>query len=208
MHGMFAWILAFLILKNVNDRRLAVICGVALDIDGVFIFFSSELYYGFHHTFTHSFVFGIPIAIVAGILATEKTKVFFTGLGAFTLHIFADIIGSDWPVLMFYPISDFGLSLGDYLSDFMIYVIINPVAFFILLVVIIYIAFKKEQSPFEFISEKFDKKIIGLFIYPFKYKCSCNHCGNRAALMCSVCGARICYEHGFGFFATKCPKCL
>ena len=37
VHGMIAWLIAILILKNVNDRRLAVIAGVVPDIDGIFV---------------------------------------------------------------------------------------------------------------------------------------------------------------------------
>ena len=44
VHGLVAWILVSLTLKNSRDRRLAVIAGVISDIDGVFILFSMELY--------------------------------------------------------------------------------------------------------------------------------------------------------------------
>ena len=37
VHGMIAWLVAILILKDANDRRLAVIAGVVPDIDGFFI---------------------------------------------------------------------------------------------------------------------------------------------------------------------------
>ena len=39
LHGMLAWLVAVMISKNVNDRRLIVIAGVIPDIDGIFILF-------------------------------------------------------------------------------------------------------------------------------------------------------------------------
>ena len=42
VHGLIAWLLAVAFQKNVKDRRLAVIVGVAPDIDGILTFFNMQ----------------------------------------------------------------------------------------------------------------------------------------------------------------------
>jgi len=71
VHGLVAWLFATTLLKKSNDRRLATIVGLAPDIDGVHILFNKELFYAIHHTFGHSFVFGLPLAIAVGLLSKD-----------------------------------------------------------------------------------------------------------------------------------------
>ena len=60
-HGMIAWLIAILFLKELKDRRLVVFIGVVPDIDGIFYLFNQELYYEYHHTIGHSYIFGIVL---------------------------------------------------------------------------------------------------------------------------------------------------
>jgi hypothetical protein len=202
---MIAWIFAVLLITNVNDRRLVVIAGVAMDIDAIFILFNEELFYQYHHTFGHSYIFGILLAVAGASLATNKKRVFIVALGAFTLHLLADIIGSNWAVYPLYPIYDFNISISPYLSDGIIYGIINPIVFVISLIIIVSFMYNKELSPLEFISEKLDRKITGYYIFPLKYKCDI--CGSRAFGECSKCGRKICPNHLSKIIKSKCPKC-
>jgi hypothetical protein len=205
VHGLLAWLLAIMLIKNVSDRRLVVIAGVVLDIDGIFILFNNDLFYQYHHTFGHSYIFGILIAITASILANDKIKVFFTALGAFTLHLIADIVGSNWVITPLYPISKYGIAGSTYFSNFTIYNVINPVVFLLSILAVITIMYKKELSPFEFISEKFDKIMVGLYVYPLKYKCET--CGKKAFIECNICGKKACSNHLHSILKSKCKQC-
>jgi hypothetical protein len=205
VHGLIAWLFAFLVLKKTNDRRLAVIAGVAADLDGVFILFNMDLFTKYHHTFTHSYIFGIPIALTAMILGEEKIKVFFACLGAFTLHLLCDIIGSDWPIQPFYPFSHLSFSASPYLSITVIYGIISPAVFVLCIFIMLAIMYYKQASPMEFISEKVDKRFVSSFVYYFKYRCEI--CGKRALSYCGKCNRKLCGKHLTGVFNFRCKKC-
>lgn len=157
VHGMVAWLVAMLFAKQVNDRRLITIAGVVLDIDGIFILFNHSSYVEFHHTFGHSFVFGILVAITACALSVDRVKVFFGALAAFSLHLAADILVTNWSVSVLYPISDYRLAVG---QDPFIVAIIYPATFFVCLGLILFIAYRKGFSPIEFVSEKLDRLLI------------------------------------------------
>lgn len=205
VHGLIAWLLAAFFLKDVNDRRLVIIAGVALDIDGIFVLTGVGDFMKYHHTFGHSYIFGFPLAITAAILAKNKNLVFPVALGTFSLHLIADIIGTNWAVYPLYPFSMFGMSIEQYLSNFMIYYIINLIAFVLVLSMVIIVIYRKEFSPIEFISEKLDNQIIGYYINSLKYKCEL--CGNRAFIKCPECGNRICSDHSESIIKRKCIEC-
>jgi hypothetical protein len=194
-----------LILKETNDRRLAVIAGVALDIDGIFILFNYDLFVIYHHTFGHSFIFGIPMAITAMVLGKEKLKVFFASIGAFSLHLIADIIGSNWAIYPFYPNTEFSLSISPMLSNFIIYGVINIIVFLICIGLMLGIMYYKQISPMEFISKKLDERFVSTYVYYFKYKCEI--CGKKAFTYCSKCEIKVCNKHLKSLISFKCTKC-
>ncbi|MCK4613464.1 MAG: metal-dependent hydrolase [Thermoplasmata archaeon] len=205
VHGMLAALFSMAIVKKVNDRRLVVIAGVIPDIDGFFILFSEKLFYTYHHTFGHSYLFGIPIALTAGYFAEDKKKVILGSLGAFTIHLIADIFGSNWPIPPLYPLSHYSLTSTQYLSHHIIYDVINPVVTVAALIAILIIMYYKGLSPVEFISEKIDRRLVGLYIYPLKYRCEI--CGKRAFIECAECKRKVCSEHIGRFFKWRCSGC-
>ena len=169
IHGMIAWLVAVLFAMHVNDRRMIVIAGVVPDIDGIFILFNNSQFYEYHHTFGHSFIFGLLVAIVACVLSVDKIKIFLGAICAFSMHLIADIVGTNWSVPIMYPLSDFSISSNSFLTHFQQYSIINPATFIICLSLILIVMYYKDKSPIEFISEKLDNKIIKL-IFPIKSK--------------------------------------
>ena len=168
LHGMLAWLLAIALSKSVADRRLIVIAGVVPDIDGIFILFDQTAYYTYHHTFGHSFVFGIMVALVASALSSDKIKIGIAAICAFSVHLLSDIVGSNWAIKPLYPVSDLAIGNPGILTNAIIYDIINPGTYLIAFFLIVAIAFFKGHSPLEFISEKLDKWVIKTFISPFK----------------------------------------
>jgi len=204
VHGMIAWLLAAFLLRKSSDRRLVVIAGVCLDIDGVFILFDMDLYITYHHTFTHSLVFGLGVAIIGAALAKDRIETGLVCLGAFSLHILADVFGTNWGVYPFYPLSNVLMEFP-IASDFIKYVIISPATFILCCVLIFMIMWKKNFSPFEFFSEKFDKWMIGFFVYPFRYKC--HICEKIASIHCSECGKYACTSHIGHWWKSRCKEC-
>lgn len=205
VHALIAWLFAFLVLKKTGDRRLAVIAGIATDLDGVFILFSLDLYTKYHHTFTHSYVFGIMIAFVAMILGMERIRVFFACIGTFSLHLICDMIGTNWPIQPFYPLTHLSLSVSPYLSNTIIYGVISPAVFVLCIFLMLAIMYYKQVSPMEVISEKVDRRFVSSFTYFFKYRCEI--CGKRALSYCGRCNRKLCGKHLTGVFDFECKKC-
>lgn len=157
VHGMIAWLVAVLFAKDVNDRRLITIAGVVLDIDGIFILFDRSAYFELHHTFSHSFVFGILVAITAYTLSVDRVKVFAGALAAFSLHVITDLVVTNWSVALLSPFSDYRLTVG---QDPAVVAIVYPVVFFVSLGLILVIAYRKGISPVEFVSERLDGYLV------------------------------------------------
>jgi len=205
VHGMLAWIFAALAIRNLHDRRLVVIAGVIPDIDAILLFVSEDLFYEYHHTLGHSYVFAIPLAVLFGLAARSRSRVFLGTIGVFTLHLVADYFGSNWSIQFLYPFSDYELTSSEYLSYHTIYEVINPIIAVISIIIVLIIVYGKEFSPFEFISPNLDKKLVGLYIYPLKYSCAI--CGSRAFISCEVCREKVCPEHIGSFKKWVCSDC-
>ena len=205
VHGLIAWLLAILLMKNLNDRRLICIVGVIPDIDGIYILYNMDLYYKYHHTWGHSYLFGLAVIMFLLIFAKERKKYMSVAFGAFSLHLIADYFGSDWKVYLLYPLSKYGLTSSDYLSNFVIYNVINPIVIGILLISVFYIFFNKEKSPLEFISEKLNRIFLNLIVYPLSFKCEI--CSEPAYMQCIKCGKKIYSKHSKGYFKKECSEC-
>jgi hypothetical protein len=201
IHALLAWLLAWAFLSKPSDRRLAVIAGVACDIDGVFALFNHDLFVTYHHTFGHTFLFGIPVAITAAVLARDRWRTGLVALGAFSLHLLADIVGTDWPVMPLYPASDVSLTTHGVLASGPI----NLAVAVLVLVAVGLIMYYREVSPFEFLSERLDRWIVPLYVYPLKRRCGI--CGARAAARCGACGHAVCSKHREGFRRVRCTEC-
>ena len=205
VHFLLAWLLAVLFIKEVRDRRLVVLSGILADIDGVFILFNLDLFRKYHHTFGHSILFGILLSVIFFPLAKNRMKTAAIALGAFLLHLLADIIGSNWDVIILYPVSDFGISARGYLSDAVIYGIINPVVMGLSFVGVLAIIYYREITPLEFISEKLDKQIGSYYVYPLKYKCEI--CGKMAYVKCFRCDRKVCARDAEKIIKPVCKEC-
>jgi hypothetical protein len=204
-HGLLAWIVSVPFLKNINDRRLVIVTGVISDIDGFFILFDNDLFLSYHHTFAHSLIFGSIFCTVIGLFAKEKRKVVLVGFGIFLLHLMSDIIGSNWPVYFLYPVSEYGLTGSIWLSNWLIYQVVNPIVSIMAIAITIVIMFVCNQSPFEFVSEKLDNIFVGFFVFPFRYRCEI--CNRRAFFKCTNCGMFVCQKHSGNGINIICSNC-
>jgi len=217
-HALLAWLVAAGMVKHLRDRRLVVLAGILSDIDGVFVLFDRELFDTYHHTFGHSFVLGIPLVLGLALLAKNRKSTALAAFTAFTVHVVSDIIATNWAVYPFYPFSDLHMTIGDHVTDGVIYGTIDPTIFLLALLLIVVVGYTKEISPVEFFWKKLDQKMVSMYVYPFKYRCEV--CGKWAFIRCDVCGGKVCSRHiesllkrnnrfsGFFFFNQwRCYEC-
>lgn len=205
IHLITAWIIAMAFSLKLKERRIVVFSGIISDIDGIFILFSTELYVKYHHGFGHNLIFGFVLITVLCMLFSRDIKVLAVSIFAFSSHLLLDIFGTNWDVNPIYPIIDADLSIYPTLSGTIIYLVIDPLFAVIVFVIMIWLIFKNENSPMEFISIRLDKIFSGFFTYPFKYKCKV--CEKRASYYCEVCEQYFCARHVNKYFATKCKEC-
>jgi len=206
VHGMLAWIIAVLFVRELRDRRLVVIAGVIPDIDAILLLVNEDLFYEYHHTIGHSFVFGIPLALLFCVFAKNKVQVLLGSLGTFSVHLIADYFGSNWPIPLLYPLSNIEFTSAGYISYQTMYGVINPLTALVAFALILVIIWVREQSPFEFLSGALDSKLVGLYIYPMKYRCT--YCSTLALFACDQCGAKVCWGHMGSKWEWTCSECL
>jgi len=147
----------------------------------------------------------LPVAMAAVALARERWKTGAVALGAFSLHLLGDLVGSDWAIAPLYPISGATLSPQGVLSPEVIYGIIDPVVAVAALAVAGLIMYFREVSPVEFVSVRLDKWFVGRFVFPLKHRCGL--CARRALARCGSCGRGVCARHLRGFLRTRCTEC-
>lgn len=204
-HLLIAWIVANIFSLNIKERRFCLVMGVIADFDGVFILFSQEFFIEYHHTLGHWLIFGIPLALIFTHFSGDKIKSFGAYSLAFSFHLIADIVGSDWSIHPFAPIWNAGFSAYPTLSVDMIYFVINPTVFVVAVLLSIYILFRYRRTPLEFLSEKWDSVFSSFFILPFKERCE--FCGKRAFFICNECKNTLCMRHAGSEISEYCPDC-
>lgn len=204
-HGLIAWLFAVLLLSRVQDRRLAVIAGVAADIDGVFVLFSQEQFLAYHHTFGHSYVFGLPVALLAAALATDRWRTGVAALGGFSLHLLADFLTATWPILPLFPLSGVAVTSEGIVPPGVMYGIVNPLGPLVALALAALILYVREVSPVEFLSERLDRRFVALYVFTLKRRCAL--CGRRALSPCGECGRAVCPRHLRTFLRARCVDC-
>ena len=199
-----AWLFAAAFVEKPRDRRLVVLAGVLSDVDGVFILFDRVAFNQYHHTFGHSFLFGIPLALSLALLANNRRKTAAAALGTFSLHLLADLPGA-WPITPFYPLLGYEASFKDSLPAFLEYDSLVSMVNAAILVFMLLLMYHREASPLEFFSKKLDEKLVRLYIYPLKYKCQL--CGRWAFIECSTCHRMVCPKHVGSFPKWCCSEC-
>lgn len=204
VHGLIAWLFACWLSDRPLDRRLIVIAGLASDVDGVFVLFRQDLFVTYHHSFGHSFVFGLLVALLAGLLA-RRWQVGAGALAAFGLHLLADVVGSDWAVRPLFPLSSWEVSAFPAIASATIYLVVNPIVAAVVLGLTVLVMYRREISPLEVLSLRLDRYAVYAWIYRFKYRCE--SCGRRALARCASCGRPRCAAHLVSFWRPRCTTC-
>jgi inner membrane protein len=126
---------------------------------------NTKFFVEYHH-FLHNVSFAICIAIFVGIFAHEnRLKSLLFAFGLFHLHLFCDLIGSkspdgyQWPIPYFSPFSN---ELYSWQYQWELNAWQNIVIAILLILIVIRIARKSKESPFEFFSKRLDTAFVKL----------------------------------------------
>lgn len=109
-HGLIPYFIASFFTKNKKYWLLAFAGGIMPDLDGIPILFDLDLYYKIHHEFFHPPIFGVALALPAAFFSNRflGLKKFSSAIAfalGFVLHSITDVLFTDWPVKLLWPLS-------------------------------------------------------------------------------------------------------
>ncbi len=168
-HFLASWTLANAADLTFRDRALITLCGVVPDVDGLGIIVELATagstaplnwYSRYHHVLCHNIGFGLLLALVILIFSVRRWTALLLAMSAFHFHLFCDLIGSrgpdgyQWPIPYLWPFSrQWQLA---WQGQWAFNAWPNIVFTFVLLLVVLYLAWKRGRSPLEMISKKAD----------------------------------------------------
>jgi inner membrane protein len=171
-HFLSGWVLANCARLDRKDRALVTLACVAPDIDGFGIIpelltrnsAHPLLWFTLYHHSLHNLAFALVVAAVAFALATRKWTTGVLALLSFHLHLFEDVLGSrgpdgyQWPIAYLEPFSSslqFALRGQWALNAWP-----NVALTIALLLVTLWLAWRRGFSPLEMISTKADAALV------------------------------------------------
>ena len=165
-HFLAGWILSEIKPLEKRDRWIIALSSVFPDIDGIPIVFGVEAYQKWHHSFGHSLLAGLGLALLVYFLSVRKAWVTILSLVSFHVHIALDYFGSGgpygsiWSIKYLWPFSEQG-----YFPSFQwaLHSPINISLTIFFMVIVIILGARRERSPFEIISASGDSKVVWVF---------------------------------------------
>ena len=172
-HLLTGWVVAESAALGRRDRSLVTLAAVMPDIDGLGVIgeiatrnSSSPVFWWseYHHVLCHNIGFGVLLAASAALLAVRRATTALLVVLVFHLHLFADLVGSrgpdgfQWPVPYLLPFSDewqlrwSGQWPLDAWPNFLLTGL--------LLVLTLYLAWKRSYSPIGIVSVKADAAFV------------------------------------------------
>jgi inner membrane protein len=171
-HFFSGWIFANCFDLNRRDRAIVTLACVVPDIDGLGIIpelltrnaAHPLLWFSEYHHSLHNLTFALVISIVAFALAAQKWQTGVLAFLSFHLHLFEDILGSrgpdgyQWPIAYLAPFShsvqivwsgQWGLNAWP-----------NVALTITLLLIALWLAWRRGFSPLEMISTKADAVLV------------------------------------------------
>ena len=171
-HFFTGWVFANCFDLERRDRAIVTWACVAPDIDGFGIVAElitrdsphPLLWFSKYHHSLHNLLFAIVVAILSFAVATKGWKTAVLGLLSFHIHLLEDVLGSrgpdgyQWPVPYLSPFStserfvwhgQWGLNAWQ-----------NILITSLLLLITIWLAWRKGFSPLEMVSPKFDGEFV------------------------------------------------
>lgn len=184
-HFLTGWSLANVIALERRDRAIVTMAAVIPDVDGLGILKSVAskdpeiglyLYGQYHHILAHNLFSGLFITAVAYALSKKKWLTAFLTFFSFHLHLLGDLLsgrGSDgtiWSVSYLYPVyPDFRVSWS---GQWELNAWPNVAITFALLLLSLYLAWKRGYSPVGIISSNADHAFVDTLRKRFGYRTS------------------------------------
>jgi hypothetical protein len=167
-HFLTGWVLANCTRLDRKDRAIVTLACVVPDVDGLGIIpeiltrntAHPLLWFSHYHHRLHTLAFGVVVAVISAIFASQKWKTGLFALLSFHIHLFEDLLGSrgpdgdQWPIPYLMPFSS-SLQLTWH-GQWMLNSWPNYLITIILLFVTSWLAWDRGFSPLEMVSEKVD----------------------------------------------------
>jgi len=155
-----------------KDRALVTLACVVPDVDGLGIIpeiFARNsahplLWFSLYHHSLHNLAFALVIAAIAFALAAQKWKTGLLALLSFHIHLFEDVLGSrgpegyQWPIPYLAPFSS-SLQLV-WRGQWGLNAWPNIVITIVLLLITLWLAWRRGFSPLEMVSAKADSGLV------------------------------------------------
>lgn len=171
-HFLTGWVFANCVKLERRDRAIVTLACVIPDVDGLGIIpelltrnsAHPLLWFTLYHHSLHNLLFAVVVAVIAFALAAQKWKTALLALFSFHLHLLEDVIGSrgpdgyQWPIPYLAPFSsslqwswhgEWGLNAWP-----------NIVITIALLLLTLWLAWRRGFSPLEMISAKADAALV------------------------------------------------
>ncbi len=192
-HFFSGWVLANCARLNRKDRALVTLACVAPDIDGLGIIpelltrnsAHPLLWFTLYHHSLHNLAFALVVAAVSFALATRKWVTGLLALLSFHLHLFEDVLGSrgpegyPWPIPYLQPFSpslQFAWRGQWALNGWQ-----NVALTIVLLLVTLWLAWRRGFSPLEMISTRADAALVATLRQRFPVGNNTKRTTNRGA---------------------------
>jgi membrane-bound metal-dependent hydrolase YbcI (DUF457 family) len=178
-HFLTGWVVANCARFGRRERAIVALACVAPDVDGLGIVpelltrNSSHplLWFSEYHHSLHTLPFASVITILAFALAGQRWKTAAFAFLTFHIHLFEDLLGSrgpdgdPWPIPYLKPFSDLQLT---WQGQWALNAWPNIAITIVLLLVTLWLAWRRGFSPLEMISEKADAAVVGTLRHRFR----------------------------------------
>ena len=181
-HFLTGWVFANCAKLEPKDRAIVTLASVAPDLDGLGIIpelltrNSSDpmLWFSLYHHSLHTLAFASIVAAVSAALATQKWKTGLLAIVSFHLHLVEDLMGSrgpdgsQWPIPYLKPFSS-ALQLT-WQRQWQLNAWPNVLITVALLLITLWLVWRRGFSPLEMISSKLDREFVGALRRRFPVK--------------------------------------
>lgn len=215
-HLLFASALANEVSRSRRERRWLMLCAIAPDLDGI-TFWNRELWETVHHTFAHNVFFAGAMTLASLAIARPGRRLRLVIASAFSVvvvHYVIDLlISGTWPMRPLWPLSQYDVNLGNFVSDSerLDWWLRVPIQW-TLVALAIGLAIRgwrrHRRTALELVSAKLDALVMGYFARAIS-GVRCAECGNRAGFKCLSCARPICGRHAkIEKLEAACPQCI
>ena len=172
-HLLTGWLVANTVPLNHRERAVVTLASVAPDIDGIGIV--AEMFTrnseqpltwwsDYHHVLGHNLAFGLMLAVGSFLLATKRWKTAILACLSFHLHLLCDLTGGrgpegyQWPIPYLFPFSK--VWQWTWNGQWELNAWPNFAITGIVLMITIYLAWKRGYSPLEMVSASADHTFV------------------------------------------------